>query len=138
MMASTIQYARTYLQYTTYIIEILYTQHRTRVVSNPNWLDFSFADEPAARYGSEILTRDFTGDGINDFSAGVLAGYVYGWLGVFTPLALGGWDIAWEAYASILPGLDPRGIYVTIAYDWLGHGTNCAGVIASRGRVTMI
>ncbi|MET1159388.1 MAG: S8 family serine peptidase, partial [Thermoprotei archaeon] len=118
-----------------YLIDALYTLGLTTITPDPAWLDFSFIDEPAAYYGSEVLARDFTGDGINDFSIGALAGYVYDWLGVFTASELGGWDIAWETYAEILPGFDPNGNYISIAYDWLGHGTSCAGVIASRGRV---
>ncbi len=103
---------------------------------DPSWRDFSFEDEKPAYYGSEDIGRDFNGDGINDFSIGAIAGYMYDWLGIFTgPVEYYGWDRFWEAGAYILPGLDPGGYYVSIAYDWLGHGTSCAGVIASRGRV---
>ena len=119
-----------------YLIDALNALGLTNVAPDPAWLDYSFADEPAAYYGSEVLARDFTGDGVNDISIGTLAGYVYDWLGVFTASEYGGWDIAWETYAEILPGLDPYGNYVSIAYDWYGHGTSCAGVIASRGRIS--
>ncbi|WP_052833664.1 S8 family serine peptidase [Staphylothermus hellenicus] len=117
-----------------YVIEALSEVNYTTVTPDPSWQDFSFADEPAAYYGSEVLARDFTGDGVNDISIGTLAGYTYDWLGLFTESSEGDWDIAWENYAHILPGLDPYGNYVSIAYDWYGHGTSCASVIASRGR----
>ncbi len=119
-----------------YIVSVLNSVGLSRVSPDQSWRDFSFADEPAATYGSEILARDFTGDGINDFSAGTLSGYMYDWLGIFTGQFISfGWDKFWEYGGVILPGLDPHGYYVSIMYDWLGHGTSCAGVIGSRGKV---
>ena len=105
--------------------------------ANPDWYDLSFAGEPAATIGSEVIGRDFTGDGVNDFNLGTIAGYVYDWLGVLTGYSeYLGWTGAWEYGASILPGMDPGGNYVVIAYDWYGHGTSCASVVASRGKTT--
>ncbi len=99
--------------------------------------DFSFADEKPAMYGDEVIARDFTGDGVNDFSAGALAGYLYDWLGLFTGQFLGnaGWIMGYDYVGAILPGLDPNGNYLTLIYDVYGHGTAVAGVIGSRGNV---
>jgi len=99
--------------------------------------DFSFADERPASYGSEVIARDFTGDGVNDFSAGALAGYLYDWLGLFTGQFLGnpGWIMGYDYAGTILPGMDPNGNYITLIYDVYGHGTAVAGVIASKGNV---
>ncbi|MEN2999859.1 MAG: S8 family serine peptidase, partial [Acidilobaceae archaeon] len=95
--------------------------------------DLSFADETPARYGSEVLARDFTGDKIPDLSIGALAGYVYDFLGLFTGEAGSySWLTGWDYTGRIFPGLDPSGRYVTIAYDYNSHGTSVANTIAAR------
>ncbi|NPA98281.1 MAG: S8 family serine peptidase, partial [Crenarchaeota archaeon] len=132
------KYDTVYADLSTTYYYIMYVLHEAGIVPAPNpaWADFSFADEKPAYYGQEVMARDFNGDGVNDFSAGELAGWVYDWLGILTGYTREyGWDKDWEYNAVILPGLDPNGYYVDIAYDWLGHGTSCASVIASRGRV---
>ncbi len=95
--------------------------------------DFSFADEKPARYGDEVLARDFTGDGVFDLSIGALAGYLYDWTGFLTGVGpRWSWLTGFDYTGLILPGLDSRGLYVTIAYDYHSHGTSVANVIASR------
>ncbi|MCX8165471.1 MAG: S8 family serine peptidase [Acidilobaceae archaeon] len=95
--------------------------------------DLSFADETPARYGSEVLARDFTGDRIPDVSIGALAGFVYDFLGLFTGEAGSySWLTGWDYTGRIFPGLDPEGRYVTIAYDYNSHGTSVANTIAAR------
>ena len=95
--------------------------------------DFSFADEKPARYGDEVLGRDFTGDGVFDLSIGALAGYLYDWTGFLTGVGpTWSWFTGFDYTGLILPGLDSRGLYVTIAYDYNSHGTSVANVIASR------
>ncbi len=95
--------------------------------------DFSFADEKPARFGDEVLARDFTGDGVNDISIGALAGYLYDWVGFLTGEApTWSWLTGFDYTGRILPGLDSRGLYVTIAYDYHSHGSSVANVIASR------
>ena len=42
-----------------------------------SWLDWSFADESPSRLGSERAARDFTGDGVPDFSLGLIGGYFH-------------------------------------------------------------
>ncbi len=95
--------------------------------------DFSFADEKPASYGDEVLARDFTGDGVYDLSVGALAGYLYDWTGFLTGIGpTWSWLTGFDYTGLILPGLDSRGRYVTIAYDYHSHGTSVANVIASR------
>jgi len=95
--------------------------------------DFSFADEKPARFGDEVLARDFTGDGVNDLSIGALAGYLYDFLGVLTGEGpANSWFTGFDYTGKILPGMDPRGRYVTIAYDYHSHGSSVANTIASR------
>ncbi|BAA79577.1 surface layer-associated protease precursor [Aeropyrum pernix K1] len=103
---------------------------------DPSLLDLSFADETPASYGSEVLARDFTGDGVNDFSAGALAGWTYDWVGLLTGESVNlGWRLGFDYAGLVLPGLDPQGRWVSILYDTLAHGTSVATVIASRGNV---
>ena len=114
--------------------------------------DFSFADETPIKYGSEIIARDLDGDGLNDYSIGTLAGYVYDaafaiilektgiWKNVIPKIPpMRGYSTTgpievWsgEPVALIWPGLDPRGDYAVIEYDYHSHGTFCAGTAASR------
>ncbi|MEB3779588.1 MAG: S8 family serine peptidase [Desulfurococcales archaeon] len=110
------------------------------VSPDPALLDLSFADEAPVTYGSEVVARDFTGDGINDFSAGALAGYIYDYLGIFTgnEITPMGWDGAFDYAGMILPGLDTQtGSYVAFVYDFIAHGTSVANVIAGRGVTTV-
>lgn len=100
--------------------------------------DLSFADEAPTRYGREVLARDFDGDGVPDVSIGALAGYLYDFLGIFTgSLTDYSWFTGYDYVGTILPGMDRRGLYVTIAYDYNGHGTSVANTIASRLNVSV-
>ena len=106
------------------------------VSPDPSLFDLSFADEKPLSFGSEVAARDFNGDGVNDFSIGALAGYVYDFIGLFTgEFVPGNWTSGFDYGGAILPGFDPLGNYITIAYDWLAHGTSVASVIAGRGVV---
>ena len=106
------------------------------VSPDPALFDLGFADEKPLSFGSEVAARDFTGDGVNDFSIGALAGYVYDFIGLFTGEFIpGNWTTGFDYGGAILPGFDPLGNYITIAYDWLAHGTSVASVIAGRGVV---
>ncbi|WP_062662392.1 S8 family serine peptidase [Aeropyrum camini] len=98
--------------------------------------DLSFADEAPAYYGNEVLARDFNGDGVNDFSAGALAGWTFDWVGLLTGESVNlGWRLGFDYAGLVLPGLDPQGRWVSILYDTYAHGTSVATVIASRGNV---
>lgn len=99
-------------------------------------LDLSFADEPAIRYGSEVAARDFTGDGVTDFSMGALAGAVYDYWGLFTEPVYRDWLSDWEPSSLVVPGIDTyNGLWVDFVYDFHGHGTSVAHVIAAKGEV---
>jgi subtilisin family serine protease len=88
---------------------------------NASWNDHSFADELAHRIGdSDIIALDVDGDGIPDFSAGILA------FGI---------DLSGRTgrYFSLLPPIDPSGNFVNIFFDYETHGTSTASNSASRG-----
>jgi subtilisin family serine protease len=98
--------------------------------------DKSFADEPFITYGSEVIARDFTGDGVVDFSLGALAAAFYDYWGVFGDTYYLDWISDWEPGALVVPGLDTEGgQWVDILYDFHGHGTSVAHVIAAAGTV---
>jgi subtilisin family serine protease len=56
-----------------------------------------------------------------DLSVGVLGGFFYDWW----------WNFGYPSY--IYPGWDLNGSWLSIFYDFYSHGTECAGVIASKG-----
>ena len=56
-----------------------------------------------------------------DLSVGVLGGFFYDWW----------WNFGHPS--RICPGWDLNGNWLSIFYDFYSHGTECAGVIASRG-----
>ncbi len=127
---------------TIYYLFLLALNQTGVVQTNPDpaWFDLSFADEKPVMYGDEVVARDFNGDGENDFSGGALAGYLYDWIGVFTglPIQSPGWNAALDMAGLILPGMDVQGgNYVTFVYDFLGHGTSVASVIAGRGKTVI-
>ncbi len=86
-------------------------------------LDGNFTDDPVITYnGTRIAASpDYNGDGLPDVSLGVAGGFVYDWLGVLT----GG-------VATIVPGWDLAGRYLSFFYDFFGHGTACASAAAGR------
>jgi subtilisin family serine protease len=111
--------------------------HGAIPVPDSSLLDLSFADEPALNYtGNLVAARDFTGDGVPDFSVGALAGALYDFWGAFTPSNPYGldWRSAWEPTTYVLPGYDAEhGMWLDLLYDFHGHGTNCAHVAAATG-----
>ena len=110
-------------------------------------------DYGPVRYGSEVIAVDLNGDGVSDFSAGTLAGYIYdaAWAILYEKLGLWkryvsplppwygyysfprAFELWWgEPIALIWPGLDPMGGYVVLADDFYSHGTFCATTAAGR------
>jgi len=92
---------------------------------SPNPLpDFSFADEPALvpASGNVVAARDITGDGYPDISAGAASHELDIW-GV-NPNA--------SERFKILQPVDPHGDYISMVYDWEGHGTSVASSAAGR------
>ena len=86
--------------------------------------DFSFADEPALvpASGNVVAARDMTGDGYPDISAGAASHELDIW-GV-NPNA--------SERFKILQPVDPHGDYISMVYDWEGHGTSVASSAAGR------
>ena len=96
--------------------------------------DRSFADEPFITYGSEVAARDFTGDGVADFSIGALAAAVYDYWGLFDGTYDNDWLSDYEPGALVVPGFDSQnGQWADFVYDFYGHGTSVAHVIAAKG-----
>ncbi len=102
---------------------------------DPSLADMSFADEQPLTYGGDVVaSRDFTGDGVPDFSLGALAGAVYDYYGLFGPNSTLDWWSDWEPSALVLPGVDSEyGLWIDFVFDFHGHGTSCAHVIGATG-----
>ncbi len=102
---------------------------------DPALLDFSFADETPFNYTHPIVARDFTGDGVNDFSLGAVAGAFNDANSVFAANYTFDWLNDWENTGYILPGFHSGGVFYDLVFDFHSHGTYCAHVIAGRGKV---
>ncbi|MCE4617221.1 MAG: S8 family serine peptidase, partial [Desulfurococcales archaeon] len=104
---------------------------------NASWADFSFIDEAPVSYGNEVVARDFTGDGVNDFSLGALSAAFNDAFGVLTGMNWSfDWRDDWESIGYILPGMDTEyGWWFDLVFDFHSHGTFCAHVVAGRGNV---
>ncbi|MCE4628161.1 MAG: S8 family serine peptidase [Desulfurococcales archaeon] len=105
--------------------------------ADPALLDMSFADEQLLNYNNPVAARDFTGDGVNDFSLGAIAGSFMDVHGVLTGESYSfDWLNDFEHVSYIIPGYDQwYGQWVDFEYDFHSHGTFCAHVIAGRGKV---
>jgi subtilisin family serine protease len=91
---------------------------------NNNNCDFS--DDPILSYwGNRIIAGDYSGDGVPDRSLGVAGGFFYDWF----------WNFGYPA--RIYPGWDQQGNYLSIFYDYNGHGTSCASAAAGRGNLVV-
>lgn len=104
---------------------------------NETLFDMSFADEKPFNYTHPVVARDFTGDGVNDFSLGAVAGAFNDAVGIFTGRTYSfDWLNDWESVGYILPGFSKStGIFFDLLYDWESHGTFCAHVAAGLGKV---
>ncbi len=88
---------------------------------NASWNDHSFADEkPHKVGGNDLIAFDANGDGVPDFSAGLLA------FGI---------DLSGRTgrYFSLLPPIDKSGNFINVFFDYESHGSNTAANAASRG-----
>ncbi len=86
-----------------------------------SWNDHSFADEtPHQVGGNDLIAFDANGDGVPDFSAGLLA------FGI---------DLSGRTgrYFSLLPPIDKNGNFINVFFDFESHGSNTAANAASRG-----
>ena len=78
-------------------------------------------DEQIGYFSDRTASADLDEDGFPDISLGLLGGFffdAYSWFS-FPP--------------RVLPGWDRDGNYLSIFYDYTGHGTAVAGALASRG-----
>jgi subtilisin family serine protease len=84
----------------------------------------SYARGSALRYfANRVIAPDYDRNGFPDDSFGVAGGFFYDWW----------W---WFNYpAEIYPGWDKQGRWLSIFYDFHGHGTACASAAAGRGVV---
>jgi len=112
-----------------YRVGVLLTDPTTPGVYDTAYVDLNndkdFTNDWVIPYIGDRVTRlDTTGDGFPDRTIGVLGGFFYDTLLWFGP------------HASFMPGWDRAGNYLSIFYDYGGHGTNTAGNVASRGVTT--
>lgn len=107
--------------------------------------DFDFTDEEPIRLGegAEFLVHDSDGDGLDDFSAGMVGARVLDVYGVTSgarAAAAGGdgashlHDVLNAVNGTLLPPIDPDGEFFGIMADLVGHGSASAAAIASAGR----
>jgi hypothetical protein len=99
--------------------------------------DYDFYDEAPHRVGdgSEYLTADYTGDGLPDISAGLLGAQVLDVRGVISKRTYPyNFTVGFQG-GVLLPGLDPKGNFFGVMFDFAPHGTLCAASVASRGVV---
>ncbi|MEM1985803.1 MAG: S8 family serine peptidase [Nitrososphaeria archaeon] len=86
------------------------------------YIDFNmnadFTDDKPIHYDGDRVAEDLDNTG---FYAGVLGGFFYDIGSHFT------------YPGEFMRGWDLNGYYLSIFYDFYGHGTSCAGSIASRG-----
>lgn len=99
--------------------------------------DFDFTDERPVILGSgnEFLVYDSDGDGRDDYSAGTLGAAVldvYGAVSNGTALVD---DSVRAVNGTLLPPLDPAGVFFGVMTDFGGHGTSSAATIVSRGQM---
>ncbi len=102
-------------------------------IPDPSWLDYSFADEPVFKFGEELVGRDFDGDGVLDFSLGVISGYYFDSYGLAKSIVQ--YPYVYPGEPGVYVGLDPGGEYVAIFTDYYGHGTSVATIIGARGKL---
>lgn len=78
-------------------------------------------DRPIKYYSDRLAFIDEDNDGYPEQSFGVLGGFFFDALN-------------WFSFPGrVMNGWDKKGNYISIFYDFLGHGTAVAGIIAGRG-----
>ena len=126
-----IDISTTYFLFTYALYQLGYN-----VTLNTTYFDLSFADEQLLNYNNPVAARDFTGDGVNDFSLGAIAGAFNDANGVFGGAYSFDWLNDFETIGYVLPGYDSSyGMFLDLEFDFHSHGTYCAHVIAGRGKV---
>ncbi|MCR8501651.1 MAG: S8 family serine peptidase [Candidatus Korarchaeota archaeon] len=133
----------TYMYHPAYgyiVVGVLLIKYKGAAIFGSAFVDVNgngnFADEPIppadpyARgslvryYYNRVIAPDYDRNGYPDISLGVAGGFFYDWW----------W---WFSYpAEIHPGWDPEGRWLSVFYDFHGHGTACASAAAGRGIVS--
>ena len=86
--------------------------------------------------GNEFLVYDSDDDGMDDYSAGVVGARV---LDIYDVMDMNATDIddyLGAVNGTLLPALDPDGMFFGVMTDLAGHGTRSAAVVASSGEMT--
>ena len=76
--------------------------------------------------GDRVLAKDLNGDGFPDISLGVAGGFFYDF---------GLW---FSSNGGFYPGWSRNGAYISIFFDFYGHGTSCASAAAGRGVASIL
>ena len=76
--------------------------------------------------GDRVLAKDLNGDGFPDVSLGVAGGFFYDF---------GLW---FSSNGGVYPGWSKDGNYISIFFDFYGHGTSCASAAAGRGQASIL
>ena len=128
-------YDQVYFDLSTFYAEALNDSGDPFGLLDPAYIDHSIADEQPHAWGNgtEVIARDFTGDGIPDISMGTLAWsydtFRYGGLGLIPGIG------AVDTHTSSALGLG-YDEWPVIAIQWArddSHGTSAAGAAASMG-----
>lgn len=100
--------------------------------------DFDFTDEQPIVLGSgnEMLVYDADGDGVPDYSAGMVGARVLDVYGTFSNMTTPDNYALGAVNGTLLLPLDPDGDYLGIMFDSGRHGTAVAGTIVSKGEMT--
>ncbi len=114
-----------------------YTRQDLEAGEAPEY-DFDFTDEKPIVLGSgnEFLVYDSDEDGMDDYSAGVVGARV---LDIYDVMDMNATDIddyLGAVNGTLLPALDPDGMFFGVMTDLAGHGTRSAAVVASSGEMT--
>ncbi|MEM4455672.1 MAG: S8 family serine peptidase [Thermofilaceae archaeon] len=137
------KFGMTFMEHPAYgyvVVGVLLVKYRGARIFGSAFIDANgngdFADEPIppadpyARgslvryYYNRVIAPDYDRNGYPDISLGVAGGFFYDFW----------W---WFSYpAEIHPGWDPEGRWLSIFYDFNGHGTACASAAAGRGVVS--
>ena len=111
-----------------------YTKNDLKRGEAPEY-DFDFTDEKPIVLGSgnEFLVYDSDGDGMDDYSAGVVGARVLDIYGVMNMNSTDIDDFLGAVNGTLLPALDPDGNFFGVMTDFAAHGTSSAAVVASSG-----
>ena len=111
-----------------------YTRFDLPKGEKPNY-DFDFTDETPIKIGdgNEFLIYDFDEDGKFDYSAGTVGARVLDIYGVIQNKTSTIDKTLRAINGTLLPPMDPNGVFFGVMTDFVGHGTATASSITSKG-----